>query len=276
MDPKPPSHRFERRAGVDVLTWPVFDELPLDAVVTTRGGGVSDGPYTSMNLGLHVEDDRAAVLENRSRAAATIGLTLDDLVFCRQAHDRRVVRVTVGDRGRGARGHEDAIADTDALVTTEPGVGLVVIVADCVPIVMFCPEGNVLATVHAGWGGTTRRVVAAAVEVMVQAGARPEAVRVALGPAIPAARYQVGDDVLAAAEEAFGDEVGTLVVPDGTGRWRFDLWAANLVALRDSGIDDRHVSVAELGTGDGTPFFSHRALRPCGRFAALARMTEPG
>ncbi|HEY6789537.1 MAG TPA: laccase domain-containing protein, partial [Trebonia sp.] len=124
-----------RLGGLDVLAWPAFDGLGLDAVVTTRNGGVSQGPYASLNLGFHVGDDDKAVLENRRRAAAALGADLGDMVFCNQSHGRAVAVVTATDRGRGTLSLADAIDSTDALVTTEPGVALVVMVADCVPIV---------------------------------------------------------------------------------------------------------------------------------------------
>lgn len=259
-------------AGIPVLRWPALTATGVvDAIVTTRGGGVSTGSYESLNLGLHVGDDPEPVVANRERAAAAAGLHLDDLVFCKQAHGRVVAQVGAADRGRGSRADEEAIQDTDALVTTEPGVGLVVMVADCVPIVMVDPAARVLACVHAGWRGTTLRVTEAAVDHMVKLGAEPGRLVVGVGPAIPAERYQVGEDVLDAAREGFGAHADELVRPDGTGRWLFDLWAANRLVLSEAGVPDANVHVADLPTGTGD-FFSDRAVRPCGRFAAIARL----
>ena len=133
-----------------MLAWPAFDGHPVDALVTSRQGGVSAGPYASLNLGLHVGDSTAAVLENRRRTAAALGADLGDLVFCHQSHGRNVQVVTAADRGRGTLSQDDAIAATDALVTAEPGVVLVVMVADCVPIVLYDPVARVLSCVHAG------------------------------------------------------------------------------------------------------------------------------
>ena len=149
-----------------MLTWPVFDAFDVDVMVTTRQGGVSSGSYASLNLGLHVGDADTDVLENRRRAAAAMGADPGDFVFCRQAHGREVQVITAGDRGRGAQADEDAIPGTDALVTSDPGVVLTVMVADCVPIVLYDPVAHVLACVHAGWRGTVARVSEAAVETM--------------------------------------------------------------------------------------------------------------
>jgi copper oxidase (laccase) domain-containing protein len=136
------------RAGLRVLAWAAFDQLDLDALVTTRQGGTSRGPYESLNLGLHVADHDDEVIENRRRAATALGAELEDMVFCEQSHGREVRVVTAADRGRRTLRLDDTIADTDALVTTDPGVALVVMVADCVPVVLYDPVAHVLACVH--------------------------------------------------------------------------------------------------------------------------------
>jgi YfiH family protein len=267
----PATATYRRRAGLEVLAWPAFDGLAVDALVTTRDGGVSSGPYASLNLGLHVGDDRDRVIENRRRAAAALGLELGECVFARQTHGREVVVVGTADRGRGTTGPEGAPA-CDALVTATPGVGLAIMVADCVPLVLFEPRAGVLAVVHAGWKGTVARVAEAAVEAMAALGSVPAAVVAAIGPAVEAARYQVGAEVAEAARGAFGAGVDDVLAPDGPGHWRFDLWAANRRVLVEAGVPAAQIEVAPVGTGPGTPFFSDRAERPCGRFAALARL----
>jgi len=102
-------------------------------------------------------------------------------------------------------------------------------------------------------------------------GARPGDVHAGLGPAIGPDRYQVGAEVAGAARGAFGAQ--PFLRPDGTGAWLFDLWAANRFVLREAGVADRHIHLAAVPTGpDPGLFFSDRTARPCGRFAALARL----
>jgi YfiH family protein len=255
---------------LEALTWPSFDPFDIDVLVTTRRGGVSNGSYESLNLGLHVGDTEADVLENRRRAATALGADLSDLVFCEQAHGREVKVVTSRDRGRGALAREDAIQATDALVTAEVGIGLVVMVADCVPIVLYDPVAHVLACVHAGWRGTVARVSEAAVRAMETLSSRPPDVVAGLGPAIAPDRYQVGDEVKEAAHQALGNDV---IRPDGQGKWLFDLWTANRLVLQESGVKAGNIHVARVPTGSGAGlFFSDRETRPCGRFAAIARL----
>ena len=263
---------FVRQAELDVLTWPHLDRTPARAIVTTRHGGVSVGSYESLNLGLHVGDEDDLVQENRRRAAAAADLGLDDLVFCNQAHGREVAVVDRGDRGRGSLALGDAVPQADALVTTSRGVGLVVMVADCVPIVLLEPEAGVLACVHAGWRGTVARVAEAALETMVSFGARVDRVLGGMGPAISPDRYQVGNDVIEHARRGLGSAADDVLRPDGTGKWLFDLWKANHRILLDAGVPAANVAVAAVGTGAGGPFFSDREVRPCGRFAAIASL----
>jgi YfiH family protein len=260
----PGSPALADRHGLDVLTWPSFAGLPVDAVVTTRAGGVSTGGFASLNLGLDLGDDPGHVAENRRRAAAAIGCGAGDMVFARQVHGRGVAIVD-----RPAPGETLA---ADALVTATPGLGLAVKVADCTPLVLYDPGARVLGCVHAGWRGTTQRVAEAAVTAMTALGATPAALVAGIGPSIAADRYQVGDEVAEAARACFGPGADDVLRPDGTGRWTFDLVAANRRVLVDAGVRPGRIEAAPAVTGPGTPFFSHRAEGPCGRFALLARL----
>ena len=226
-------------AGLALLTWPVLDASGADAAVTARSGGVSSGPYATLNLSLSVGDDPGCVLENRRRLAAGFGASPEDFVFARQVHGAGVRVVGAADRGSGAFCLDDAIADADALVTTSPGVVLAILTADCVPIVLHDPVAGVLACVHAGWRGTVAGVTAAALAAMQALGSRPSDVIAGIGPAIAAARYQVGPDVHQAVTQAFGPAAASFIRPDTRppgDRWLLDLWAANRHALVEAGV----------------------------------------
>ena len=201
-------------AGPALLTWPALDASGADAAVTARSGGVSSGPYATLNLSLSVGDDPGCVRENRRRLAAGFGASLDDFVFARQVHGAGVRMVGAADRGSGASGLDDAIADADALVTGTPGVVLAILTADCVPIVLHDPVADVLACVHAGWRGTVAGVTAAALAAMRSLGSRPPDVIAGIGPAIAASRYQVGPEVRQAVTQAFGPAAASFIRPD--------------------------------------------------------------
>lgn len=259
------------RAGeVEVLSWPWLADLGVDAVVTTRERGVSTGPYRSLNLGLHVGDDADAVAENRRRAASALGADARALVFATQVHGARATVVDQHDAGRGVRNADDAIDASDALVTAEPGLVLVTLVADCSPVLLVDPEARVLATVHAGWRGAVAGTVRAALDAMATLGARAERTIGVIGPTVSPTVYVVGPEVEAAARSAFGPAAGEVLWAHGD-RWSFDVAGANRLGLRASGITDDRISTSSFTSSDG-PFFSDRAARPCGRFGLLARL----
>jgi polyphenol oxidase len=262
-------------AGMHLLAWAAFADQRADAFVTARPGGVSTGPYESLNLGLSVGDDPAAVVENRRRVAAAIGADLGNFVFTGQVHGAGVRVVTAADAGTGALALDEPVPEGDVLVTADPSVVLAILTADCVPVVLLDSVAGVLACVHAGWRGTVARACAAAVDVMTGLGAVPDRIVAGIGPAIAADRYQVGAEVAQAAGHAFGGSVAegarAVIRPDGTGRWLFDLPAANRLILRESGVRDGNIHASQYVTGTGV-FFSDRSARPCGRLALVARL----
>jgi polyphenol oxidase len=269
------SAALRRLDGLEALSWTALEGLPVQAVVTTRGGGVSSGAYASLNMSLSVGDNREAVLENRRRVARALEVDLADFVFARQVHGAGVRVVTGADRSAGVFAVDDAAPEADVLVTRDPAVVLAILAADCVPIVLYDPVAHVLACVHAGWRGTVARASAAGVTAMAGLGAQPARIVAGIGPAIGADRYQVGTEVATAAEAEFGGDAGAVIRPDGTGRWLFDLAAANRLVLREAGLADRNVHVAPYVTGGGR-FFSDREARPCGRLALVARLRPGG
>jgi polyphenol oxidase len=296
----PPAAVLRTSGGLRLLTWPAFDASGVDAAVTARVGGVSSGPYESLNLSLSVGDDPGRVLENRRRLAAAFGADPGDFVFARQVHGAGVRVVGAADRGSGAFSLGDAIDGADALVTSSPGVVLAILTADCLPVVLHDPQAGVLACVHAGWRGTAAGVTAAAVAAMADLGARPGGIVAGIGPAVAPDRYQVGPDVHQAVTRTFGLAAAAFIRSDTTpdarpgttpearpdaaqDRWLLDLWAANRHALREAGVPDAQIHTTDIPTGPIKPtdpasighFFSDRAARPCGRLALVARLHTP-
>ncbi len=258
----------EASEQVSLLTiWPLAD-LGVDAVITTRAGGISPPPYDSLNLGLHVADGEDRVVTNRERLASTYGCHLDDMVFLDQCHGTRVATVGADHAGRGSRAIEHALSATDAAVTTTPGLPLVVQVADCTPIVLVDPVAGVLGVAHAGWRGAVAGIGSATVSAMVLAGAEIARLHAWLGPDVDVDRYEVGPEVVAAAQ-ACG--AGAAVV-ERSGTTRLDMTQLNRLLLESAGIPAGQITQSELTTQDPR-LFSDRHARPCGRFAVVARLT---
>ena len=256
-----------------LVRWADTRGLGADVAVTTRHGGVSTPPYDTLNLGLHVGDGPGSVVANRARAAAAFGTTLENLVFAHQVHRAHATLVGPDERGRGTRSDEDALPDTDILVTVTPGITLVIMVADCVPLALVDPEAHVLAAVHAGWRGTAAGAVGAALRSMQEEGAETGRIHAFVGPAVHRERYQVSDDVPPALRAVVGPAPlhPGVVRPDGPGHWLVDLVAANRQQLMAGGVPREQIVECGATTAD-EPFFSDRTQRPCGRFALLARL----
>ena len=258
-----------------LVHWAQAPGLGVDVAVTTRHGGVSAAPYDTLNLGLHVGDDPERVVANRTRVAMALGVPLEELVFARQVHGVGTGLVQPADRGRGTVSEDDAVPDTDVLVTGTPGVTLAILVADCVPLALVDPEARVLAVVHAGWRGTAAGAVQSALRAMQGCGAEAGRVHAFLGPAVRPDRYQVSDEVPQALRRAVHPAALDPAVarPDGPGHWLVDLVAANRQQLVAGGVRPAHIVGCGATTADEA-YFSDRALRPCGRFALLARLLD--
>lgn len=210
-----------------------------------RTGGVSRGPLASLNLGRGVGDAESDVAENERRLASAAGLSPGALATVHQVHGDRVVR--------GAPGTS---TDADALWTDDAGGTWVgVKSADCVPVLIATADGRAVAAVHSGWRGTSLRVAARAVEVLVSAGAAPVTLRAAVGPCIQACCYQVGEDLAVRFRASFGDAV----VREGGVRPHLDLSLAVQETLVAAGLLRTHIDVLAACTAcEPERFFSHR------------------
>lgn len=237
--------------------------LPVHAVAlgdgvhagfTTRDGGVSPAPWTSLDLGTGTGDDPARVAENRRRAGAWLGAPV---AFATQVHGDAVVAVE-GDVAAAVLAWPPlTVGEADALVTDRPGVGLGVLVADCVPVLLADPVARVVATAHAGRAGLVAGVVDRALDALLARGARPERVRAAVGPAVCGRCYEV--------PAALQAEV-VAVVPEAraTTSWgtpALDLPAGVLAALARRGVHAEHVDAC---TRTDERWYSHRRATAAG------------
>jgi hypothetical protein len=231
---------LEWRAGAVVAAFP------------SRDGGVSEPPFDGLNLGLSVGDDPAAVLENRRRFWAAVGLTPERVVVPGQVHGTTMGWVGEPEAGRGAGDRESVLHGHDALLTAAPGLGLVVSYADCVPVVIAAsgPQGPALATVHAGWRGMLAGIVGDVARELARRGRLTAAV---VGPSIGPCCFAVDDALRARFEARF---------PGSTGATTVDLWACARQELASAGLAPASVTIAGLCTASDSRFFSHR--RDCG------------
>jgi YfiH family protein len=224
-------------------------------VVTDRRGGRSRSPYDTFNLGDHVGDDPADVAANRSRVARELRVPEERLVWMSQVHGRGVAVVDGP--------HAGPLPETDALVTSTPGLVLCVLVADCVPVLLADPVTGVVAAVHAGREGLRGGVLPAALSAMASLGARARHVSALLGPAVCGSCYEV--------PEAMQAEVAR-IAPAAAVRTRrgtpgLDLRAGLDEMLRRAGVTD--VVHDPRCTVEDRHLFSHRRDGVTGRQAGL-------
>lgn len=232
-------------------------------VVTDRTGGVSGGVYGSFNLGDHVGDDPAAVAANRARLADLLGLPQDRMVYMEQIHSPNVTEVTgelLADRAGGP------VELTDALVTTVPGVALVVLTADCVPVLLSDEEAGVIAAVHAGRLGARNGIVRRAVERMVELGAVPARIHALLGAAAAGEDYEVPAPMAADVENRLpGSRTTTSAGTPG-----LDIRAGITRQLLGLGL--RSIDADPRSTVTAQNFFSYRREGTTGRQASVVWM----
>ena len=242
--------RWEAHAGVT-------------AGFTTRYGGVSAAPLQTLNTALHVGDEPQAVAANRERVAGALGWDVAAWTCAEQVHGNRVHVVTAADRGRGRLDRASAVQDTDALITSEPDVLLVMYFADCVPLYFFDPAAGALGLAHAGWKGTVLDVAGETVRAMERAfGTKPADLLAAIGPSIGVCCYEVDEAVLRRVRPlAEGAEAGgrPFFIPGGDGRARLDLKEINRHLMIKAGILPSRIEMSTWCTGCRTDlFFSHR------------------
>jgi len=239
--------------------------------ITTRHGGVSVGPYRSLNLTTGTGDDPAAVRENLARMCAALGLRRDDLVSPNQRHTANVRRIEEADRGRVYTGY-------DVFVTDRPEVPLLLRYADCTPVLIYDPVRHAAAVVHSGWRGTVQGATRAAVSALCREyDSRPADLIAGIGPSIGPCCYEVGEEVVDAVRAAFDRADDLLPAPAGKVRRHFDLWAANRRWLIEAGV--RRIEVAGMCTACRVDeFYSYRAERgKTGHFGAvIALRSRPG
>lgn len=242
-----------RNAGLDwiVPDWPA--PAHVCAMTTTRAGGVSTGPYATMNLGRRTADDADALAENRRRFDAFLPAPP---TWLDQVHGASAVRLGPA---------MDAAPVADAAVTGERGVACAVLTADCLPVLFADRGGRAVGIAHAGWRGLAAGVLEATIIALRALGAAPEDVIAWLGPAIGPAAFEVGDEVR---DLLCRDDPGAAAcfAPHRARKWHADLCGLARRRLARGGV--RHVSGGGFCThADTARFFSYRRERESGRMA---------
>lgn len=235
----------------------VYPEIPVAHGHSTRSGGVSSGPYASLNLSISTGDALSHVQENRRLLGQALGL---EPILPRLKMSHGVQVACLGPLFP----RETDLAEADACITDQP-IPLCITTADCVPLIFYCPEKRAVGLAHAGWRGTVNGIAKETVAALqLRYGCRPAELRVAIGPCIGRCCFEVGPEVAQEFSHRFPQQA--VVSPRHTAasgchenKFEVDLHRANRLWLLAAGVAPEHIQHCDLCTAcRGDLFFSHR------------------
>lgn len=227
---------------------------------TTRGGGVSNGIFSSMNLSFTRGDLSENVLENFKKISGAIGFDYSHIVTSDQTHTANVRLTGKEDRGKGILIKRD-YENIDGLITNEPEVVLAAFFADCVPLYFVDPVKKAIGLSHSGWKGTVNKIGARTVEAMKEAfGSSPEDITACIAPSICKDCYEVGEELVGEFSGSFKPEqMKQLFTEKENGKYLLDLWKANEIILLESGLLLKNIALPDICTCCNKEYlFSHR------------------
>jgi len=250
-------------AGLQYYQFESLKKATIIQAIFTRTGGTSREPWNSLNIGNTVGDNPDNVKQNLTNILAVLGYRTEQLAQVRQIHSSTIIRVNDPNQPG------DPFFPADGMVSNRPGVLLLMRYADCVPIFLFDPVLCVVGIAHAGWKGTVNEIGLEIVNVMQnEYGADPNNIIAGIGPSIGPDHYQVGKEVIQEIRRIFPDKLDEVLFESSDGV-KLDLWKANQISLRKSGV--KKIEVAEICTACNLKdWFSHRGDKgKTGRFAAV-------
>ena len=250
-----------KKKGVTYITFDLLEDYGVKHGVFMRHGGVSPVPWRSLNMATSVGDSRENVLENRNRITTALGLKEDSIFDLWQIHSKKIIHADK------PRAKNQAHSKGDAIITNKMNISLLMLFADCVPVLLADVDKKVVAIVHAGWQGTYKGIVTDTVNEMKRAyDCQPENILAGIGPAICQKHYEVGEDVI----QIFNNEYqgSEKIIKSENSKTYLDLKHANFLLLKKAKI--RQVEVMDICTACLTEdWYSHRAENQTGRFGVL-------
>lgn len=235
--------------------WQELDPT-LKVGFSTRQGGISQGAFNSLNLGLHVSDKKAKVLNNREILAKNLSIPLNYWVSGAQVHGAQIKVVNQNQRGQGSIDISSSIPKVDGLITKDRNVLCTAFFADCVPLYFFDPQLGYIGIAHAGWRGTALGIAEVMVNKFRDLGVRVENLLVAIGPAISQTKYEVDRVVIEQIPQKYLNITNCLQQDN---RFLLDLQQLNSEILLQSGILRHNISRTNYCTYSADDlFFSYR------------------
>lgn len=257
-----------------------FHKFPDSVIagVTTRHGGVSEGPYATLNMSYFLGDREDNVRENRKRLSDAAHMNLARMTGAVQVHKTNIAVVTEELAGSGALSGDTAIPDTDGLVTDLSDTPLTLLFADCTPLLFYDPAHHVIGAAHGGWRGTAGNIGGKMVSLMEEKWrTNPEDIVAGIGPAIGPDSFEVGEEVEEVFRNLFREENipwnGSYSRKGNPGKAYLDLPLINKELLIKAGVREENIEMAGIDTMTSPDFFSYRRDKgKCGRHMAFIAM----
>ncbi len=267
--------KFKRQTAANGVQFGEFmhlENLKVKHGMSTRIGGVSNPPFAELNLGLRSGDEIDNVIINRQRFCEAIQVDFSRVITAQQVHGNDVAIVTAREAGRGAKNYFEALPATDALVTNEKSLPLMLFFADCVPVVIVDPVRQAIGMCHAGWKGTVAKIAQKTVGTMQTCyGTEPADCLIGIGPSIGPCCYEVDEVVITELKKGWENWQDLVKPAFPKNKWFLDLWKTNRKQLEAIGVRSENIVISGLCTSCNTHlFFSHRAEHGVtGRQAAI-------
>lgn len=240
----------------------LFKAFPdLVAIETTRHGGLSPVPYSSLNLGKNTDDAPGNIAQNREVLCGQLGISWSQVAYGKQVHGSAICNAYAAGRYEGF----------DAFMTNQRGLFVAITVADCTPILIYDPVRQVVAAAHAGWRGAAAHIGTRVLEAMTeQYGSQPQDCLIYIGTCIGFDHFEVGSEVVAEFPSAYARPA------DREGKFYLDLRAAIRHELLEAGVAQAHLEVSKFCTvTHNDHYFSHRKEQgTTGRFMGLIGLRE--
>ncbi|MCA1029990.1 peptidoglycan editing factor PgeF [Bacillus timonensis] len=239
--------------------WNEFSKHVI-AGFSTKRGGHSCAPYTSLNLGLHVDDKIEDVLSNRHTLSNIVGFNTSNWVCSNQVHDNKITKVSLNDMGKGVYSLENSIEDSDGLYTFDSNILLTLCFADCVPVYFFSPSYHAIGVAHAGWKGTVKDIAGEMIRLWTRNEKIPHSeIFTAIGPSIGSCCYIVDDRVIENVNKVLVDHPESTYKEVDIGQYSLNLNQLNEKLLLQSGIPKENILISHYCTScEDELFFSHR------------------
>ncbi|HEX5167550.1 MAG TPA: peptidoglycan editing factor PgeF [Cyclobacteriaceae bacterium] len=231
---------------------------PVKHFVTDRNTRPNENDFT---LSFSSSPDEEKILNNRKQLATSLGVNPNYLFMPRQVHKTRIVDVH-------RNTDKNELVDTDALISSEKGICVAVMSADCVPVLLFDTRNYAVAAVHSGWRGAVAKILEKTLNKMnLLFGTKGQDLIACIGPSVSQDSYEVGDEVVQEVRQSFGHE-NDLMIFQSNNKARLDLWKANEVQLREFGVPSTQIEISDLCTVKNNEHFFSARKGDAGRFAA--------